>query len=258
MRACDSKQYNYKHYILGLPRINGGSNKHYFLRKYRHFTLLYDQRILAPRWAVMKLPVKNYNRNSRLKHRLSKFYPDYILWKNRLNVTFHNEYNNIDSKNIIWDRGHMIRYADAVKYDDCGALQSMYTSNMCPQLKLLNRKAWKQLEIDMANFTKKHRNVWIIVGPIYNQNSKAFIPGRRIPSPVAFFRIAIARIKKENYKAIAFIMPHKPIRQNVDMKKFVTTIDTIESLTGFDFFHLLNDDVESTLESQKDMSLLEN
>jgi endonuclease G len=51
---------------------------------------------------------------------------------------------------------------------------------------------------------------------------------------------------------IAFLIPNESI--NKPLRDFVVTVDSLEKLTGIDFFPELPDSIENRLESQKDLS----
>ena len=71
--------------------------------------------------------------------------------------------------------------------------------------------------------------------------------------PDAFFKVILADKRKSN--AIGFVMPNNGKHRN--MKEYVRSIDEIESLTGIDFFPLLDDKVEQTVEDQRHRDLIE-
>lgn len=52
----------------------------------------------------------------------------------------------------------------------------------------------------------------------------------------------------KNQKMFAYLMPNKKIESR---EKYVVTVDSIEALTGIDFYHELDDELENKLESTK-------
>ena len=58
--------------------------------------------------------------------------------------------------------------------------------------------------------------------------------------------------KAINYtvKAIAVIMPNSEKVKKTDWTDYLVTVDKVESVTGYDFFAYLSDDVESEIESK--------
>ena len=64
--------------------------------------------------------------------------------------------------------------------------------------------------------------------------------------PNYFYKILLD-YNNETPKAIAFLLEHE--ETNKSLHYFVVPIDTVEHLTGIDFFPHLNDDLEERLES---------
>ncbi len=52
---------------------------------------------------------------------------------------------------------------------------------------------------------------------------------------------------------LAFVIPQN-VRGNEPLERFITNVDRVETLTGFDFFYDLEDSVENRLEAQIDPS----
>ena len=50
--------------------------------------------------------------------------------------------------------------------------------------------------------------------------------------------------------AIAVIMPNSKKVRKTDWEDYITTVDKVESVTGYDFFSYLIDDVEEEIEGK--------
>ena len=72
----------------------------------------------------------------------------------------------------------------------------------------------------------------------------AHIGDNQVTVPNSFYKIVYSNKKK---KMIGFIMPNK--KSNNHISNYVTTIDSIESITKIDFFSQLDDLLEKELES---------
>ena len=70
----------------------------------------------------------------------------------------------------------------------------------------------------------------------------------RVSVPGQFYKIVLDR-DGENYKILAFLMPHKESKK--PLHNFITSVDSIEELTGIDFCPKLNDELETKLEASK-------
>ena len=121
-------------------------------------------------------------------------------------------------------------------------------SNIAPQTPELNRGVWREIEHRIADlFTARWGEVWVIVGAISDDCET--LSGTDISVPSAFYQIIITQTQ-DDIKALAFL-----IEQNVPWKawprRYLTSIDTIEKLSGLNFFSELDDSIEAALESQR-------
>ena len=62
--------------------------------------------------------------------------------------------------------------------------------------------------------------------------------------PNLFYKVIL-----DPYFNDAFVVPHRDVSSS-ELASFVTTIDDVEQQTGLDFFSLLSDSIESSMESQ--------
>lgn len=90
-----------------------------------------------PRWTPIKLTRQMADANSHLK-RQKGFKIDQTLKQKGYRVTKHDDYKN-PTRVRRWDRGHMVQFDDARGYAEQAGKDSFYTSNICPQLSLLNQ-----------------------------------------------------------------------------------------------------------------------
>lgn len=241
------------HVVFAEPTYKGHDPRHNVTRRYGAFTVYYDDRVLGPRWVAIKLTAAMADANSDFK-RPKKFKTDSYLKQKGYAFTKHADYNNVGSyktlpDNARWDRGHMVQFDDARGYGNQAGKDSMYTTNICPQLAALNQRGWLTLEQRMTEFARDYKRVWILVGPIYGDDPKPFAKGRKVPAPEAFYRIAVRETEDGGVAAVAFIMPQKPIPSETDLPCFIRTIDEIEFRTGLDFLHELPDEIEVPLEA---------
>ena len=83
-------------------------------------------------------------------------------------------------------------------------------------------------------------------GPIFSAGSKKTIGEHRVKVPTAFFKVVLCTAGTP--KAIGFI--YQNIGQKQDYRSCVRSVDEIEALTGYDFFHLLDDATEKKVEAE--------
>lgn len=125
--------------------------------------------------------------------------------------------------------------------------EAYYLSNVCPMNKSLYDIHWSALCRRTRDFIKAGTGCWIIAGPIYGEKSKKIGPGK-VYVPEQFYRIALFQAKDYSFRAIAFLLPNREV--DVTLKKCVVSIDTIEQMTGLNFFNVLPEEVQSALESK--------
>lgn len=145
-----------------------------------------------------------------------------------------------------YDRGHLAPAAD-FSYDDFALSQSFYLSNMSPQVPSFNRGIWKKLEDKVRDWAIANDNIYVVTGPVLNKTFKTIGPNK-VSIPEYYYKIVLD-IQKPDIKAIGFLMKNE--KSGASLQSFVVTIDSIESLTGLDFFPSMPDDMENALEGSK-------
>ncbi|MGN1173583.1 MAG: DNA/RNA non-specific endonuclease [Muribaculaceae bacterium] len=151
-----------------------------------------------------------------------------------------------DYKYTGYDRGHMAPAAD-MKWNEQAMKESFFLTNICPQAPDLNRGSWKKLEEKCRLLAKKDSSVIIICGPILTDEIKEYLGDNKVAVPQRFFKVILSPFEDKN-SAIAFIMPNAKVIGG--MQPCAVTIDSVETVTGHDFFSNLPDDIEDLIESQ--------
>ena len=157
-----------------------------------------------------------------------------------------------DYYNSRYDRGHMCPSGDN-QWDAKAQEESFLFTNICPQNHGLNQGDWNDLEIQCRYWARQYGDIYIVAGPVFYKGVQKTIGRNKVAVPDAFFKDILADKRKSN--AIGFVMPNNGKHRN--MKEYVRSIDEIESLTGIDFFPLLDDKVEQTVEDQRHRDLIE-
>ena len=125
--------------------------------------------------------------------------------------------------------------------------ESFYLSNMCPQDKSFNRGIWKKLEEHVREYAKHNKQIKVVTGPILNEGLPVLGPNR-ITIPRYFYK-ALLDYSQPSVKAIAFLMKNE--HSELPLSHFVISIDSLEKVSGIDFFPLLPDADEIKLEKEK-------
>lgn len=147
-----------------------------------------------------------------------------------------------------YDRGHLVPAAD-MKSSPAAMSESFLLSNISPQDPGFNRGIWRTLEEQTRDWAVQNDSLYIITGPVLN-SIRNFIGENQVGVPSHYFKI-IVDISYPTYKAIGFLIENRPDQD--DFYKFVVTIDSIESLTGFNFFSNQENTSIKSLESRSDL-----
>lgn len=157
-----------------------------------------------------------------------------------------------DYTNSGYTRGHLVPAGD-MAFDTSAMRESFFMSNMSPQLRSFNNGVWKELEENVRDWTYKAETLYIMSGPILSAPIIKKIGKNKVSVPSSFYKILLDYTEPEK-KAVGFIIPNQS--SEVRLEDYMVTIDSIEKITGIDFFaHMLNDSEEKILESSIDKSL---
>jgi endonuclease G len=144
-----------------------------------------------------------------------------------------------------FDRGHLAPAGDMAFNKDAMSA-SFFMSNMSPQLPAFNRGRWKDLESQFRDWARADGSLFIVTGPVLKKGLyKIGVNGVSVPEQ--YYKIALDW-DDSNQAAIAFLLPHKNISDKLE--NYIVSIDSIEALTGIDFFPTLDDDIERQIESE--------
>lgn len=141
-----------------------------------------------------------------------------------------------------YDKGHLAPAAD-MTYSVQSMKNSFFMSNISPQIPGCNRGIWKRVEKQVRKWALQEKKLCIVTGPIFQNTYKNL---RGIPIPTAFYKVILDLTPP--MKMIAFIVPNAPSRRRINY--FVTSVDKVEALTGYDFFSPLEDALENELEKE--------
>jgi len=154
-----------------------------------------------------------------------------------------------------YSRGHMCMKSHAGRISAEADKETHTVLNACPQLQGMNNGVWKAIENLTGRWADVHEAIWIITGPIYYANKTTAWIGDAgevpIAVPDAFFKVVV-RPQAAGWRTMAFLVPmhgdefhHKSA---ADVRPYLTSIDTIEALTGLDFLTSLPDQQEEEIE----------
>lgn len=152
-----------------------------------------------------------------------------------------------------FDRGHLAPSAD-FRWSQKALSESYYYSNMAPQRPELNRGRWAQLEGTIRQYVESvGEQVFVVTGGILNPGLPVMqTEGKRnnVSIPEYFYKVVLD-YSGDKKAGIAFVMPNA--KCDYPVMSYAVTIDSVEKLTGIDFFHALPDDEENRLEGSIDI-----
>lgn len=127
---------------------------------------------------------------------------------------------------------------------------TFFFSNASPQHPSFNRGIWLRLENYVRKCADKFKSVDITTGPAYLGGETSIGPNK-VTVPGLFYKVLLVEDPPGSYKVIGFVMPNRSCSE--DIFHFAVTVDSVESLTGLDFFYELEDGIERSIESKKDI-----
>jgi len=178
------------------------------------------------------------------------------LSKNEYKRPYFVEDRKVKSKSADWksykrsgyDKGHLCPAGDR-RFSYEAFHETFLTSNISPQNHDFNSGIWNNLEQKVRYWAKKYSGVYVVTGGVLKDDlPKIGLEGVSVPE--AFYKIVIDRTG-DHYKAISFLIPNEPTTNSY--YDYVVTIDEIETQTGIDFFTLIPDTIEQSLESGIDL-----
>ena len=144
-----------------------------------------------------------------------------------------------------FDKGHLCPAADNNMSEQANK-ESFLMSNMSPQLPQFNRGIWADLESWVREQATEHKKIYVVTGPVF-VNNLGTISSKKVTIPGYYYK-TILRFDGTTAKTIAFLLPH--VGAVGELKDYVVAVNSIETLTGLDFYPALNSFVENKAESQ--------
>lgn len=143
-----------------------------------------------------------------------------------------------------YDRGHLCPAGDR-RYSREAHDETFLTSNISPQEHGFNSGIWNTLEQKVRYWAKKYDGVFVVTGGVLESDLKT-IGSEEVAVPNQFYKVVLD-YNSGNPKMLAFLMPHE--NSSRPLYEFVVSVDTIEDLTGIDFFPELDDAIENKIEA---------
>lgn len=142
-----------------------------------------------------------------------------------------------------YDRGHLAPAAD-MGWSATAIAASFYYSNMSPQVPRFNRGIWKQLERKVRDWAIEFGTVYVVTGPVLTHGLKTIGP-HQVAVPDYFYKV-ILEYGVSGVKGIGFVLPNAGSKKA--LRDYAVSIDTVEQITGIDFYSSLDDEQEAVIE----------
>lgn len=199
--------------------------------KHKYYTLSYNEKFEQAEWVAYELK-KEYLKNANYKR-------PYFIEDPKV-TTRSADWRNY--KKSGYDKGHLCPAGD-MEFNESAYNDTFYTSNISPQDHNFNSGIWNRLEQKTRYWAGKYNDIYVVTGGILKDSDKK-IGTEKVAVPKYFYKIILTKSGKE-HKAIAFLVPNED--SNKSIYDFVVPIETLEKMTGIDFFPNLKN-----LKSSKD------
>jgi endonuclease G len=146
-----------------------------------------------------------------------------------------------------YDKGHLCPAGD-MEFAINAYNDTFFTSNISPQLHDFNAGIWNRLEQKTRYWATKYDGIYVITGGIL-QPSLQTIGKEKVSVPNYFYKILLDN-SNGKYRMIGFFVPSK--KSDKPLYDFVVSVDSLEKMTGIDFFPKLDDKTENRLEKSSD------
>ncbi|WP_299432705.1 DNA/RNA non-specific endonuclease [uncultured Aquimarina sp.] len=205
---------------------------------HNNYSLSYSEKHEQPEWVAYELKTEH-------------------LSKNEFKRPFFEVDDKVRSSSADWrnykksgyDKGHLCPAGDRrFTYD--AYEETFLTSNISPQNHDFNAGIWNRLEQKTRYWASKYNGVYVVTGGILKGNLKT-IGYEAVSVPNYFYKIILDNSSKYP-KMIAFVIPNESTGKPLD--DFIVAADSIEKLTGIDFFPNLQDEIENKLEASSSKS----
>lgn len=208
--------------------------------RHEGYTVSYNSDYRIANWVAYELTGKEAK--SKKTERSNKFVPDPRV----KGASAMNE----DYTRTGYDRGHLAPAGD-MKWSAKAMRESFYLSNICPQKPGLNRGIWKELEEQSRLWAMDNGALLIVTGPVITPDMRR-MGKNRVGVPKTFYKVLCMRVGND-YKAIGFLMDNKDYGKT-PLQSMAIPVDSVEKVTGIDFFTFLPDAVEKKMEASVDRS----
>lgn len=153
---------------------------------------------------------------------------------------------NEDYTRTGFDRGHLAPAGD-MKWSEKAMRESFYLSNITPQRPELNRGIWKELEEQIRLWARENGAVLIATGPVIPDEELSRLGKNRVGVPRHFYKV-LCMVVNNRLEGVGFLFENRDYG-TTSLRQLMVPIDSVEQVTGIDFFPALPDAEERQMEA---------
>ncbi|MGW8315691.1 MAG: DNA/RNA non-specific endonuclease [Bacteroidales bacterium] len=202
---------------MGYPSTNTTDT----ILSYKGFDLGYNEMNEQASWVVYVLTRKEVE--TVITERTDHFRPDTSIRSGSADLE--------DYRGSGYDRGHLAPAGD-MRWSLPAMEESFLLSNMSPQQPGFNRGIWRRMEEQVRKWAVEKDSIYVITGPVLDP-IRDMIGKNEVGVPGAYFKVLVD-LSPPDFSMVAFLIPNRS--SNLALSSFEMTVDSLEKLTGYDFF----------------------
>lgn len=146
-----------------------------------------------------------------------------------------------------YDRGHLAP-AEDLAFSRRAMSESFFYSNISPQEPAFNRGVWRRLEELVRYWATAYDTLYVVSGPVLEPGLPLIGP-HHVAVPHQFYKVVLQH-GRQGVRGIGFLLDNEP--SSATLRSFAVPIDSVERVTGLDFFPQLPDETELEVERAVD------
>jgi endonuclease G, mitochondrial len=253
--TSQARNYGSIHLVMGTPSSTPDStDRDDFLLIKRQYAVSYNSTKGTANWVSWQLNASWIGAVDRCK----SFSPDPTLPRGFKVVT------PTDYTGSGFSRGHMTRSGDrtVTATDNCA---TFLMTNIVPQTQENNEGPWLELENLSKDLALSGKELYIIAGPLGVggtglKGEKNQIGKNEVTVPASVWKIVVVLEKPgirmkgvtAETRVIAVNMPNTLGIKTSSYKEYLTTVDELEKLTGYDFLSDVPKEIQDAIEAKRD------
>ena len=222
--------------VLGIPlkqnpnlsKVVPSSSSSEIMISREQYVISYNRENRSPNWVAWKLELDQMGTSGRTNNFATD--PDLASYLSRSNGA--PPVDPSEYKGSCLDRGHQIPSADRTDTKQNNEA-TFVMSNMIPQTPYLNRVVWEHLENYTRDLVRKqNKKVYVIAGPVYDEDFGAIGPRHDIPVPSKDFKIIFILDADRSFAEINSSTPYIAVMMPNTLEDGTPPLQNINMLCG--------------------------